>query len=147
MDFTATTTIKRKAIQVLENKIIIDGWVLNAVVAPFSPNLQTNSALLTLATFGGYLARLSNALGIFEYRNNVAGAVEFLGALSSALNGSWVASGAGLPQTVYGVTLVDLSTTETLASMLFPSPILIAANGDGLAVPLIFLDFLDSFMI
>lgn len=109
---------------------------LHLAQAAFTPSLSLTVASFTEATFTGYAAAITGAVGAqLNYFDPATGnqIVE-----CKAPVGGWVfkTTGAtGLPQTIYGSYLTDNGSANLFGSQLLPSPVVLNAINQGLEVP------------
>jgi len=106
-----------------------DGNTLNLIKADFTPGRTTDTSMLTLATFDGYAAKTSTITpNVGRDPSNGDFLVEI-----PAPAGGWVfeVTGlTGLPQTIYGVTVTGVDSSDTWASAKFPVPVVLTTVGD-----------------
>jgi hypothetical protein len=105
------------------------------VIAPFTPSHGLAIGSLTLASFTGSAPLIAGTGTQQEFVDPLTGnrVVQMLEPL-----GGWhwqATAGTGLPQAVYGYVLTDTTGLVVYGSALFPSPVIIAAVGQGCDIP------------
>lgn len=107
---------------------------LRLAQAAFVPSVALLIGGLTEASFTGYAALLCaiNAQQVFQDPVSGQQCIQMIEPL-----GGWhylVTSATGLPQTIYGYYLTDNAGATLYASALFPTPIVLNANGQAVDV-------------
>jgi hypothetical protein len=99
----------------------------------FVPAPSRVLADFTIATFGGY-ADLLAGIGNAQQFNDPATGGRVAQLLEPAGGWHWQATGAALPQTIYGYYVVDNAGVQVLGCALFTTPVVLTANGDAIDV-------------
>lgn len=111
------------------------GVKVHLAMAAFTPSLTLTIGSLTEAVFTGYAALTAGVGNQQSFFDNVTGQRQ-VQLLEPASGWHWQASAAtGLPVTIYGWYVTDNGNTNLYGSALFPTPVLIAATGDGIDIP------------
>lgn len=121
-----------------------DANIVSLVISNFVPAKNLNIGSLTLATFTGSTPKPAGLGAQTVFLDPLTN--ERVIQIKEPVGGwSWVCTATpGTPETVFGVILTNDDGTVYLGSELLPTPVEIAASGQGLTVGALFLRFLDN---